>query len=125
MKTSLVGLLAALALAGWSSVQAAPPGTAADFATGNMADAVKTMDANGDGMISKDEYLGYEAATYDKDSDKFATGNMTDKVKAEHAAKRDAHMKASEAKFATFHKNAEGLVSAKDMVGYLRGAANK
>ncbi len=125
MKKIAAGLMSGALLFAAASAWAADAGKSEDFATGNMSEAVRSMDANGDGMISKDEYMSYEAAHYDKDQAKFATGNMTDAVKAKHAAKRDAHMKASEAKFGKFNKNADGLVTAKDMTGYLRGPGNK
>lgn len=37
-----------------------------DFATGNMPEAAHGMDTNGDGMISKKEFMKYEAAQFDK-----------------------------------------------------------
>jgi Ca2+-binding EF-hand superfamily protein len=36
------------------------------FATGNMSEAVKSMDANHDGLITKEEFLKYEAEQFDK-----------------------------------------------------------
>ena len=125
MKKIAAGLMSGALLFSAASAWAADAGKSQDFATGNMSEAVKGMDANGDGMISKDEYMSYAAAHYDKDHAKFATGNMTDAVKAKHAAKRDAYLKTRETKFEKLAKNTDGLVTSKDMVGYLRGPGNK
>lgn len=64
MKTSM--MCAAVAPLLLIAAQAAAQQDATAFATGNMSEAVKAMDANHDGMITKEEFLKYEAEQWDK-----------------------------------------------------------
>jgi len=48
----------------------------ADFARGGMHFSAKAMDTDGDGMISKDEFMKYHAAVWDQMT-KDSNGNMT------------------------------------------------
>lgn len=57
------------AVAGFSALVMTGTAAAQDataFATGNMSDAVRSMDVNHDGMVTKEEFLKYEAEQFDK-----------------------------------------------------------
>lgn len=101
-----------------------------NFATGNMKFDAKAMDANGDNMISKDEFMAYGEKMWGsmtkgsstisvKDAAQaFARGNMNFSAKAmdtdhDGTISKDEFMKYGEAKFDKM-KDANGMISVDD-----------
>lgn len=124
----LQSFLAAAALMGSGIVLAADP---AQFGTGNMHFDVSEMDANHDGMISKDEFMKYGETMWGrmaqgKDSlsvqeagKDFATGNMRFNAKAMDAdhdgtITKDEFMKYGEAMWNKAKKDEHGMMSVDD-----------
>jgi hypothetical protein len=101
-----------------------------DIATGNMHFSANDMDANGDHMISKDEFMQYEGkmwATMSKGKDTvsvpdaasgFARGNMRFSAKAmdtdhDGSISKEEFMNYGEKKFDKM-KNKDGMMSVED-----------
>jgi Ca2+-binding EF-hand superfamily protein len=117
------------ALLGVSSVFAADP---SDFARGNMMRFdVAEMDANHDGMISKDEFMAYGETMWGRmsggkdsvsvaDAGKdFASGNMNFNAKAmdtdhDGTISKDEFMKYGEAKWNKMDSAGKGMMSVAD-----------
>lgn len=66
MNTITRTLAGALALASLSLPMLAAADDAAKLARGNMEVAVSAMDSNHDGMITREEFLKYQAEQFDK-----------------------------------------------------------
>ena len=64
-RLSLLGLAAVLAAAGIAAAQGTPAQHAVDM-KGMHDHMMKGMDANGDGKISKDEFMRFHEAMFDK-----------------------------------------------------------
>ncbi len=104
----------------------------ADFARGNMHFDVTEMDANHDGMISKDEFMQYGETMWGRmtqggkdtisvaDAGKdFASGNMRFDAKAMDAdhdgvITKDEFMKYAEAKWNKMAKDGNGMIPVAD-----------
>jgi Ca2+-binding EF-hand superfamily protein len=103
----------------------------ADFASGNMHFDVSEMDANHDGMISKDEFMKYGETMWGRmtggkdtisvaDANKdFATGNMRFDAKAmdtdhDGTITKDEFMKYGEAKWNKMKKDDHGMMTVDD-----------
>jgi hypothetical protein len=102
-----------------------------DFGRGHMHFDVTEMDANHDGMITKDEFVAYGATMWDRmsggkdtitvaDAGKdFASGNMRFDAKAMDAdhdgtISKDEFMKYGEAKWNKMAKDNKGMMSVAD-----------
>ena len=102
-----------------------------DFGTGNMHFDVAEMDANHDGMISKDEFMKYGETMWGRmtggkdsvsvaDASKdFAKGNMRFDAKAMDAdhdgtITKDEFMKYAEAKWNKMAKDGNGMIPVAD-----------
>ena len=103
----------------------------AQFANGNMHFDVSEMDANHDGMVSKDEFMKYGETMWQRmsggketisvaDAGKdFATGNMNFSAKAmdtdhDGTISKDEFMKYGEAKWNKMDKEGKGMMSVAD-----------
>ena len=110
----------------------------AQFANGNMNFDVKEMDANHDGMISKDEFMKYGETMWGRmssgkdtvsvaDAGKdFATGNMRFDAKAMDAdhdgsISKDEFMKYGEAKWTKMSKGSAQMTVADATRDFSRG----
>jgi hypothetical protein len=125
----LQSLLAVAALVGSAIAVATDP---AQFANGNMHFDVNEMDANHDGMISKDEYMQYaetmwnrmtqggkETISVDEAGKDFANGNMKFSAKAMDAdhdgtITKDEFMKYDEAMWDKMKKDKNGMMTVAD-----------
>ena len=103
-----------------------------DIARGNMHFDAKAMDANGDGMISKDELMRYGETMWERmaraatasvpvaDAAKdFARGNLKFEAKSVDANKdgmitKEEFMKYGESKFDSMKKDTHGNISVTD-----------
>ena len=125
----LQSFLAVVALMGSTIALATDP---AQFANGNMHFDANEMDANHDGMISKDEYMHYgetmwgrmtqegkETISVDEASKNFADGNMKFSAKAMDAdhdgtITKDEFMKYDEAMWGKMKKDKNGMMTVAD-----------
>ena len=126
----LIAFLAGMTVASVSFGQAA---AASDFARGNMHFSAKAMDTDNDGMISKDEFMQYHEAMWDKmtkDSNGqmalndatsgFARGGMHVDAKAMDPDRsgmitKDKFMKYEATHWSLLPKDASGEISVRDM----------
>jgi Ca2+-binding EF-hand superfamily protein len=129
IKLQSLFIAAALLSSGLGLGLAAEP---SDFARGNMHFDVAEMDANHDGMVSKDEYMHYGETTWgrmaqggkdtvsvEEASKDFATGNMRFNAKAMDAdhdgtISKDEFMKYGEAMWDRMKKDDSGMMSVDD-----------
>jgi hypothetical protein len=125
----LQSLVAVAAVLGCAIALAADP---AQFANGNMSFDVNEMDANHDGMISKDEYLHYGETLWgrmtqggkatisvDEAGKDFAKGNMKFNAQAMDAdhdgtITKDEFMKYDAAMWDKMKKDKNGMMSVAD-----------
>jgi hypothetical protein len=129
VKLKMAGICASLSLAA-----AAALAQGGDFANGNMKMDVSAMDANGDKMISKDEFMQYGEKMWDmmskgsgtisvsEASQDFARGNMRFSAKAmdtdhDGTISKDEFMKYGGKKFDKV-KDGQGMVSVADATKY-------
>ena len=125
MKTLLSVCAAVLLLSGTASAQHPD-----DFATGNMHFDAKSMDTNGDHMISKDEFMAYgekmwnmmakngKTISVTEAAQDFARGGLRFSAKAMDAdhdgtISKEEFMKYSERKF-DHMKHSDGMISVSD-----------
>jgi EF hand domain-containing protein len=91
-----------------------------EFARGNMHFDAAEMDANHDGMVSKDEFMAYGETMWVADAGKdFATGNMNFNAKAmdtdhDGTISKEEFMKYGEAKWKKMDKGGKGMMSVAD-----------
>ena len=123
----------AVALLGAMIASAAHAQSAGDIVRGNMHFDAKAMDSNGDGMISKTEFMRYGESMWDEmaraanvsipvtdAATQFARGNLKWDAKAVDAngdgtITKEELMKYSEAKFDSMMKDPHGSISVADM----------
>lgn len=96
-----------------------------DVPTGNMAQAVSTMDSNGDGRIVRDEYLAYAGSQYDHDAARVPTGDMTEAVRVSEASKRAAYMDQRAAYFGKAKGKSKDGLSSDEMLDYLKSPSSE